>query len=597
MMSERSMQFSRMAISVILTILGLSTGIPTTTVRAQESESDRLHELFRSEWDVWMRDDPEAATYNGYPGQNDRWIDISPEAIAHRRSRARRPLEALEAIDRDRLDAEDQLNYDLFRRQVVDRIEGYRYPEEYLMLDPLWGVQQQIAQTLTLQPAGSDADYEAILARLRAASTRIDQTIETLRRGLEEGVTQPRIALRDVPSQVRSQIVDDPQDAPVLRPFQGIPESIPDDRQQELRESAVSIYQADLRPAFERLLRFVEQEYLPGARATVGMSDLPNGSSWYEYRVRHYTTTDLSARQIHQIGLDEVRRIRAEMEQVVEESGFEGTIDEFAEFLRTDPRFYFETPEELLVAYRDVCKRADPELAGLFGTLPRLPYGVRAIPAYSAPSQTTAYYQPGSPETGRPGYFFANTYKLDSRPQWEMEALSLHEAVPGHHLQIALAQELDGVPEFRKFNELTVFVEGWGLYSESLGEEMGFYTDPYAKYGQLSYEIWRAIRLVVDTGMHALGWSRQEAIDFFKANTAKPEHDIVVEIDRYIVWPGQALAYKIGERKIQELRARAESALGADFQIRAFHDVVLGQGAVPLDVLESQVDRWIDELK
>ena len=306
------------------------------------------------------------------------------------------------------------------------------------------------------------------------------------------------------------------------------------------------------------------------------------------------TTTAMSAEQIHEIGLAEVKRLRAEMDVVIESTGFEGGFEAFLQFIRTDPRFYHTSADDLMREYRDIAKRADPQLTRLFGTLPRTPYGVIEVPDYAAPSQTTAYYQPGSLEAGRPGYFFANTYALETRPRWEMEALTLHEAVPGHHLQIAIQQELQNLPWFRQTPIYTAYIEGWGLYSESLGEEMGFYRDPYSKFGQLTYEMWRAIRLVVDTGMHQLGWSRQQAIDYFKANAGKSEHDIVVEIDRYIVWPGQALAYKIGELKIKELRAHAEQALGDRFDIRAFHDEVLGKGAVPLNVLEANIKAWVE---
>jgi uncharacterized protein (DUF885 family) len=324
---------------------------------------------------------------------------------------------------------------------------------------------------------------------------------------------------------------------------------------------------------------------------------LPNGEAWYAYNVRQRTTTDLTPEQIHQIGLDEVKRIRGEMEAIIEAVEFEGNFSEFLVFLRTDPQFYHTTKEGLLREYRDIAKRADPELMKVFGKLPRTPYGVIAVPSYAEKSQTTAYYQRGSIEAGRPGYFYANTYALDTRPRWEMEALTLHEAMPGHHLQLALQDELENMPWFRRVGGYTGFVEGWGLYSESLGEEMGFYKDPYSKFGQLTYEMWRAIRLVVDTGMHHLGWSRQQAIDFFKENAGKQEHDIIVEIDRYIVWPGQALAYKIGELKIKELRAWSTAELGDQFDIRAFHDTVLGNGAVPLDVLEANVKHWVRVVK
>jgi uncharacterized protein (DUF885 family) len=320
---------------------------------------------------------------------------------------------------------------------------------------------------------------------------------------------------------------------------------------------------------------------------------LPDGAEAYAFAVRWQTTTNLTPAQIHEIGLTEVKRIRAEMDKVIGSTGFTGSFRDFTEFLRTDPRFYYDLADDLVNAYRVIAKKIDPQLAHLFGKLPRLPYGVTPIPAFKAPSQTTAYYEPGSPQAGRPGYYYVNTYNLKARPKWEMEALSMHEAVPGHHLQIALAQEIQDAPEFRKHIGYSSFVEGWALYAESLGEEMGFYKDPYSKFGQLTYEMWRAVRLVVDTGMHSMGWTRDQAIQFFRDNTGKTDQDIVVEIDRYIVWPGQALAYKIGQRKIRELRSEAESKLGARFNIRAFHDAVLEQGAVPLGILESHVKDWI----
>ncbi|HET9212856.1 MAG TPA: DUF885 domain-containing protein, partial [Thermoanaerobaculia bacterium] len=309
------------------------------------------------------------------------------------------------------------------------------------------------------------------------------------------------------------------------------------------------------------------------------------------------TTTTLTPEQIHQIGLAEVKRIRKEMDALIASTGFKGSFEDFCKFLRTDPRFFYDKPEDLLMGYRDIAKRIDPELIRLFGRLPRLPYGVIPVPSYSEKSQTTAYYEDGSLAAGRPGEFYANTYDLKSRPKWEMEALTAHEAVPGHHLQLSLAQELEGVPEWRKHDDYTAFVEGWGLYAESLGEEIGLYKDPYSRFGQLTYEMWRAIRLVVDTGMHTMGWTRQQAIDYFKANSAKAEHDIEVEVDRYIVWPAQALAYKIGELKLKELRAYAQKELGPGFDVRAFHDHVLGNGAVPLDLLEKNVRAWVAEAK
>jgi uncharacterized protein (DUF885 family) len=338
------------------------------------------------------------------------------------------------------------------------------------------------------------------------------------------------------------------------------------------------------------------KEYFPACRETTDAASLPNGAALYGYNVRWHTTTNKTAREIHEIGLDEVQRIREEMNKVMAAANFKGSYDEFKTFLRTDSQFYFKDADALLTAYRDITKRADPELARLFGHLPQTPYGVKAVPDASAPSQTTAYYDPGSLVAGRPAFFFANTYKLESRPRWEMEALSLHEAVPGHHIQISIAQELGSLPDFRKNSSYTAFVEGWALYSESLGEEMGFYKDPYSKFGQLTYEMWRAIRLVVDTGLHSLGWTRDRAINFFREYAAKTDQDIIVEVDRYIVWPGQALGYKIGQLKIRELRAKAEQRLGSRFDIRRFHDLLLGEGALPLDGLESRVQSWVAEM-
>ncbi|HEX8309765.1 MAG TPA: DUF885 domain-containing protein, partial [Chthoniobacteraceae bacterium] len=416
-----------------------------------------------------------------------------------------------------------------------------------------------------------------------------------LERGRASGVTPARITLRDVPEQIRNVTPRKAEESPLLQPFVRIPESIASEDRERLSAEAQSLYQSKLLPAFQKLHDYVERDYLPAARESIAWSDLPQGAEWYAHNVRYHTTTELTPQQIHEIGVREVARIRGEMDVVIKEADFKGSFDEFIKFLRTDEQFYFERDEDLLKAYRDICKRIDPELGRLFGKLPRLPYGVRPVPPHAQKSQTTAYYERGSTRTGRAGYFYANTHNLDARPSWEMEALTLHEAVPGHHLQIALAQELEDVPEWRKNDSYTAYVEGWGLYAESLGEELGLYGDPYQKFGKLTYEMWRACRLVVDTGMHALGWSRDRAIDFMREYSGKTEHNIIVEVDRYIGWPGQALAYKIGELKIKELRQRATARLGGKFDIRAYHDLILGQGAVPLDVLEKIVDGWIEE--
>jgi len=566
---------------------------------SRDADSLRLRRLIALHWDYTMREYPEFATAVGYPSQNARWTDYSADALARRKRELHEPLAVLQSIDRARLPATDELNYDLFRRNITDALEEGRFPGELMPVTQLGGVQQDVPSTIAQSPASTVRDYEDIVARLRGVPALVDQTIALLERGLAARVTPPRVTLRDVPQQVQNLLVDDPLTSPMLQAFTRFPPpaAVPTAEQERLRAAAVAAYREAVAPAFRRLHTFLAERYVPGCRESIAMRDLPDGMAWYRVRARASTTTDLMPEQIHAIGLAEVKRIRAQMDSVIAASGFRGSFAEFVQFLRTDPRFYFTTADDLLRASRDIAKRADPELVRLFGTLPRLPYGIAPIPAYAERSQTTAYYQPGSPAAARAGTYFVNTYDLSARPKWEMQALTLHEAVPGHHLQIALAQELTGVPEFRRYGGYTAFVEGWGLYSESLGGEMGFYADPYSKFGQLTYEMWRAIRLVLDTGIHTMGWSRAQAIEFFKANAAKSEHDIIVEVDRYIVWPGQALAYKIGELKLKELRAYATHQLGDRFDVRAFHDQVLGAGAVPLDMLEGRIGAWVAAVK
>ncbi len=501
------------------------------------NDAARLRELFKLDWEHTMREDPEFASEVGYPGQNDRWSDQSLEGIERRKRELQAPIKVVQSIDRSGLTPADQLNYLLFKKDHEDALEGTRFK------------------------------------------------------------APPHVTLRDVPQQIRNQMAEDSEQNPMLKPFAEFPEEIAEAQRGRLRSAAAAALSQRIIPAFAKLYDFFVNTYLPRARETIAMSDLPDGKAWYAYNVRTRTTTTLTPQQIHELGLSEVKRIRQEMDKVIAQTGFKGSFAEFCKFLRTDRQFYYQDAESLLSGYRDICKRADPELARLFGKLPRLPYGVKPVPAYAEKSQTTAYYQEGSLQAGRPGWYFANTYALETRPKWEMEALTLHEAVPGHHLQLSLAQEMEGAPDFRKHAGYTAFIEGWGLYAESLGPEMGFYKDPYMKFGQLTYEIWRAVRLVVDTGMHSMGWSRQQAIEYFIANSSKNEHDVTVEVDRYIVWPGQALAYKIGELKLKELRALAAKELGAKFDIRQFHDQVLEDGALPLDVLEARIKAWIAKRK
>jgi uncharacterized protein (DUF885 family) len=555
-------------------------------------ESRRLHELFDLASLNEHVEHPETATFRGVPGQNDRWTDLSPDAIARRKEDAKALLRAVRSVDRRKLTTADQLNYDLFLRNVEDDVDEARFPREFLALSQLSGP-QYLSNVFEVMPAKTARDYQDVLARLRGIPSRIAQTQALLERGLAAGVAPPKVVLRDVPAQLEAQTPADPLQSPLLKLFRKLPETIAPAEREALQASAVQLYRERVAPAYAKLREYLVATYLPAARDGIGFGALPDGAAWYAQRVRRETTTNLTPAQIHALGLSEVKRIRGEMDRIIAQTGFQGTFADFSKFLRTDPRFFYTDAQSLVSGYRDIAKRIDPELVKVFGKLPRLTYGVIEIPAFSAKSQTTAYYRQGSPEAMRPGSYFVNTYALETRPKWEMEALTLHESVPGHHLQIALEQELENVPGFRHHTHYVAFTEGWALYAESLGAELGLYQDPYSRYGQLTYEMWRAIRLVVDTGMHALGWSREQAIEYFKENSAKTEHDITVEIDRYLVMAGQALAYKIGELKIKELRAAAARDLGPRFDERAFHDVVLGNGSMPLDLLESQVRAFI----
>ena len=559
------------------------------------------------DWKRWMTESPEMATGVGFPGQNRRWTDDSPEGIARRKQHLHESLAQVRTFSREALPSGERMNYDLYRQILEAAEEGLQYgddpmPFQSVVQHNLWMPMTQMgsiasgaASTVALMPHQTVADYEDILARLEALPHAVEQNLALLNEGLKRGYTPPRAPLRDLPQQVAELVPAEPLASALLLPFTQFPAGFPDSERTRLTGRAKALYVAALAPAFRKLHDYLAETYLPACRESVAAEALPDGKAAYAFRVRWQTTTDLTPRQIHQIGLAEVQRIHGEMVRVIAAAGFQGSFRDFTEFLRSDPRFYYDQQDDLVNGYRIIAKKIDPQLPRLFGKLPRLPYGVTPIPAFKAPSQTTAYYQPGAPQAGRSGQFFVNTYKLRARPKWEMEALSMHESVPGHHLQIALAQELENVPEFRKHLGYSAFTEGWGLYAESLGEEMGFYTDPYSKFGQLTYEMWRAVRLVLDTGIHSMGWSREQAIQYFRENTGKTDQDITVEVDRYIVWPGQALAYKLGQLKIRELRRAAEAKLGARFDLRAFHDAVLEQGAVPLNVLEAHLKRWMDE--
>jgi uncharacterized protein (DUF885 family) len=517
---------------------------------------------------------------------------MSLAAIAKREGEDRAALSKLKAIDRKALSAADQLNYDTFQWQLERAVERQQFHEYLQPVSHQGGVQTAdgLAEVL---PFASTKDYRDWLKRMQAIPTLVDQSIALMREGEKTGNTPPKILMQRVPAQVAAQVVDDPTKSPFYRPFLKIGDGVPVADRAGLQAQAQRIIRDRIVPAFRGFATFVDDEYLPKARDSIAATALPDGKAYYDFLARYYTTTDLTAAQIHAIGLKEVARIRAEMERVRAQTGFKGSMAEFFTYLRSDPRFFEKTPEALLERYRSVAKQIDPELVKVFRTIPRQPYGVRPIPDNVAPDTTTAYYQQGASDGSRPGYYYVNLYKPEVRPTWEMMALTLHEAVPGHHFQFARALELPDAPMFRKTAYFVAYGEGWGLYAEQLGFDMGLYDDPYDHFGQLTYEMWRAVRLVIDTGMHSMGWSREKAIAYFKDNCAKTDQDIVNEVDRYLGTPGQALAYKIGQMKISGLRAKAKRELGPKFDLRDYDDAVLETGSVPLDALERHIDAWI----
>jgi uncharacterized protein (DUF885 family) len=564
-----------------------------------EAIKARLDRIYDDAWQRWLREDPTLATSAGDPRYNDRWPDLSPAAIQKSDDADKAVLAALGQIDSATLAEPDRLNYDIVKFQFERRLALARFKPRLWWISQLGSVQnanslQTASEIAEISPFATVGDYENWIARLRGFGTYLDQGTELLKMAVREKRTQPRVIMLRVKPQIEAQRVATPESSPFFQPFTHMPDSISSAERKRLIGEGKAAISAAVLPAFARFDRFFSQTYLPACRDSVAISDTPDGQDYYRALIAYHTTTQLTADDIHRIGLAEVERIRAEMDKIIAALGYRGSFQEFTRYLRTDPKFFYTDPTDLLHGYMVIAKSIDPNLVTLFGKLPRTPYGVRAIPDISAPNSTTAYYQPLAADGSRPGYYYVNLYKPEARPKWEMAVLTSHEAVPGHHLQIALQYEnAAGVPLIRRMADFTAYAEGWGLYAESLGDQLGLYSDPYSKFGQLTYDMWRAVRLVVDTGMHVKGWTRPQAIEYFMANAPKSELDITNEIDRYIAWPGQALAYKVGQMKILELRATARQALGPKFDIREFHDVVLSTGAVPLAVLEREVQRWL----
>ncbi len=564
-------------------------------IYAEDAPADaaqRLHALFDAEWNHQMEISPTWASQLGDRRWNDRWPDLSLAAQEREHAHDQQTVERLGQIPREALPPADQLNYDLFQRQYRLAVEGYRFGLRFIPIDQRSGIQtvDELADALRFETA---QDYQDWNTRLQTFGSYMDQTIELLREGMRRGMVQPKVTMQRVPAQIEKQVVEKPEDSPFYKPFEKFPTGIAEADRQRLAAAGQAAIRDVILPAYRKFQKFFTTEYLPACLDKPGAWQWPDGDAAYAFLAREYTTTNLTPQEIHDLGLREVERISREMEKVKAQCGFAGSMPEFFQFLRTDPRFYCKRPSQVLEECTAITKRIDPQLEKLFRTLPKTPYHVQGIPDKIAPDTTAAYYRQPAADGSRGGTYFVNLYKPESRPRWEMMALTLHEAVPGHHLQIALAQEQGALPPFRRYGEYTAYVEGWALYAESLGDEMGLYDDPYSKFGQLTYEMWRAVRLVVDTGIHALHWDRNQSIAFFRDHAPKAEQDIVNEVDRYISWPGQALAYKIGQLKIRELRTRATQQLGPKFDVKEFHDVILLGGTMPLDLLEQRVDLWL----
>jgi len=564
---------------------------------AEESTDMAFRDLVDEVWEFEMRADPLRATEVGDHRFNDELPDVSFEALKQQHEQRQAFRERLSAISPEKLSPAERVNRAILGRLLDDRMAEFRFGAHLMPITSRSGFHVEFPELGRRVPLATREDYENYIARLRAFPRYTQQHIALMREGMKREKVLPDVALTGLDRTLGSQVVQEATASPLYRPFEQFPETFSAEQEAALKRAGSAAIVEAVAPAYRKFLEFMQQKYIPAARGSVGISALPEGRAYYRHRVRRFTTLDLSPEQVHQTGLDEVQRIAAEMTQVMRQTGFEGDFAAFVKMLRTEKRFYAQTPEELLRRVAMVLKTADGRLPGLFGKLPRMSYGIRQIPDYIAPRTTTAYYMPPAGDGTKAGFYYVNTYDLKSRPLFEITALSLHEAVPGHHLQIALQQELDDLPKFRRYAGITAFIEGWALYAERLGLEMDMYDDPYDNFGRLSYEMWRACRLVVDSGIHYLGWSRRQAIDFMARHTALSLHNIEAEVDRYISWPGQALAYKSGELKIRALRHRAEERLGARFDVRRFHDAVLSQGAVPLDVLENMVEQFIQREK
>jgi uncharacterized protein (DUF885 family) len=579
--------------TILALVLGMTAAADAKPKKGPAGAAKALHALFDADWQDQLALDPVEASRHGDKAARDKMPSALPAVFEAAVKRDAQRLQAVKAIRRDRLGAMDRVNADLFQFMLEDRVAQAAFRPWRMPMTNDSGFHTGVLFLYQGQPFQTEDDYAAYIRRMAAIGRYMDENIANMRQGLRDGFTLPSEIMSGVVANIASQQFAAPEDCPLYEPFKEIQATIPAAARDGLQAEGRAAISAHVIPAFARLKTFMEAEYQPGARKTLGASALPDGAAYYQTQIRSFTTMDLTAQAIHDTGLKEVARIRAEMNAAIAKTGFTGDFPAFLAHLREDPKFYPSTERQLLMEASLIAKRIDGKLPAYFGKLPRTPYGVIPVPAAIAPNYTAGRYNGPSPDGRRAGFYWVNTHKPEVRPLYNLTALTLHEAVPGHHLQIALALEMGEVPNFRKQFYLTAFGEGWALYAEKLGVEMGIYETPYDDFGRLSYEMWRACRLVVDTGIHSMGWTRQQAIDYLASNTALPMREVTTEIDRYISWPGQALGYKLGELKIWELRARAEKELGAKFDLRRFHDAVLENGSVTLGQLDAHIDAFI----
>ena len=580
----------RRLILVILTFFIIAPAAATPT--------DDLYGLFDDYRANKMAENPFAATYAGITEYNDRMPSVSPEDQERRAGQSAAFLARLDAIDAEALSADDRVNADLLRFILKHEVALAEYRPWRMPFLADTGFHSNLGYVVSSTSFRREKDYEDYLARLEAIPAYIDQQIANMRIGIAEGFTQPKEIMPLIIPSFEAMAKEDLEQHPLAAPFSAMPEAISERRQKAIRKQGRAVMKKDVIPAFAKLATFMKEEYLPNSRETLGISETPDGHEHYAALTRYFTTLDdATPEQVHQIGLKEVARIRKEMDEVIKDAEFDGSFKEFLEFLRTDRQFYAKSSKEMLDRASGIAKDIDGRLPAYFRKLPRQPYSVEPVPDNLAPNYTNARYVGAPLDAPRGGQFWVNTYKIEIRPMYQLVAMALHEAVPGHHLQIALSKEIENVPEFRVGYYPHAYGEGWGLYSEKLGVEMGVYRTPYDHFGRLTWEMWRACRLVIDTGIHSKGWTRQQAMDYLADNTALSLHNVQTEIDRYIAWPGQALAYKMGELTIWELRAKAEKELGDDFDIRDFHYAILAEGGLPLDMLRDQIDLYIAETK